>query len=228
LGSVLLKIETPHGTSVQALVPGEISQTIPLRLGEGAGIGPSNWMVTLRQYVSLGFQHIMPEGLDHILFVVSLFLLIPRFWPLAEQVTAFTVAHSVTLALAVFGIVTLSPRFVESMIAVSIMVMALDNIRTPKMAWWRPLVVFGFGFLHGLGFASVLKALGLPRGQEALALASFNVGIEFGQLTVLGIAFLLLGWAIGKPWYRQRIVIPLSILIAVVASVWAVQRAFLT
>jgi hypothetical protein len=219
LGTVLLKTQQAGAAAAQALTPGE--QSAPVRI---RGPPPSP-LRTIGQYLRLGYLHILPGGFDHILFVLSLFLLNPRWKPLAAQVTAFTVAHSVTLSLAVFGIVSLPARLVETMIAVSIAVVAVDNLRTAKLAPWRPFVVFGFGLLHGLGFASVLKELGLPRGQEALALATFNVGIELGQLTVLASAFLVLGWTIRKAWYRARVVIPCSLAITAVATIWAIQRS---
>ena len=127
---------------------------------------------------------------------------------------------------AVFGLVALPSKLVEVMIAVSIAVVALDNVRTEQLAPWRPFVVFGFGLLHGLGFASVLRDLGLPRGQEALSLAAFNLGIEAGQLSVLAGCFALFGWTLRQPWYRRRVVVPASLAIAAVAATWAVQRTF--
>jgi hypothetical protein len=222
LGAVLLRIDRPGATpETQALAPAEPSR--PVALGNGERAPP---LSTFLEYVRLGFGHILPSGPDHILFVVSLFLLIPRWKPLAAQVTAFTLAHSVTLALAVFGLVSLPAKVVETAIAISIAAVALDNLRTSKLAPWRPFVVFAFGLLHGLGFASVLRELGLPRGQEALSLAAFNIGIELGQLTVLAGCFLLLGLALRRPWRRGWVVVPASIAIAAVAGLWALQRAF--
>ena len=115
-----------------------------------------------REYVRLGFVHIVPEGLDHILFVLGLFLLSARLRPLVWQVTAFTVAHAVTLTLAALGIVALSPRLVEPLIALSIVYVAVENVLTDRMTRWRPPVVFGFGLLHGLGFAGVLGEARTP------------------------------------------------------------------
>jgi hypothetical protein len=141
----------------------------------------------------LGFTHILPKGLDHILFVLGLFLLSTRKGPLLAQVTAFTIAHTLTLGLSVFGVVSLSWSVVEPLIAASIAYVAVENILTPNLKPWRTTVVFGFGLPHGLGFAGVLQEVGLPRSQRLPLLASFNVGVELGQLTVIALAFLAVG-----------------------------------
>lgn len=184
------------------------------------------WLIVSAVYLKLGFEHILPKGLDHILFVVGLFLLGSRWRPLLWQVTAFTVAHSVTLALSMHGVVELSPRIVEPLIAASIAYVALENIVTARLHWWRPVVVFGFGLLHGLGFAGVLTELGLPRTEFVPALIAFNVGVEFGQLAVIALAFAILGWFRDSKRYRPVIVIPLSAAIAALGLYWAVERAF--
>lgn len=177
-----------------------------------------------KDYLRLGFEHILPKGLDHILFVLGLFLLTARLKPLLWQVTAFTVAHSVTLALAMLDIVTLPPRVVEPLISLSISYVAVENLLVSELKPWRPAVVFLFGLLHGLGFAGVLHEIGLPQGQLVAALISFNVGVELGQLAVVLIAFAVLGWFRHKAWYRRAVTIPLSALIALVGAYWTVQR----
>jgi hypothetical protein len=182
------------------------------------------WLVVGAVYLKLGFEHILPKGLDHILFVVGLFLLGSRWRPLLWQVTAFTIAHSVTLALSIYGIVALSPRIVEPLIAASIAYVAIENIITSRLHWWRPVVVFVFGLLHGLGFAGVLTELGLPRNEFVPALVAFNVGVEAGQLAVIALAFLAVGWFRNQKWYRRAIVIPVSVAIALVGTYWAVER----
>jgi hypothetical protein len=144
--------------------------------------------------------------------------------PLLWQVTAFTVAHSVTLALAMLDIVTLPPRVVEPLISLSISYVAVENLLVSELKPWRPAVVFLFGLLHGLGFAGVLHEIGLPQGQLVAALISFNVGVELGQLAVVLIAFAVLGWFRHKAWYRRAVTIPLSALIALVGAYWTVQR----
>jgi len=176
------------------------------------------------RYLVLGFWHIVPEGVDHILFVLGLFLLSTRWKPLLWQVSAFTVAHTVTLALSSYGVVRLSPAVVEPLIALSIACVAVENLLTSELKPWRPALVFAFGLLHGLGFAGVLGELGLPAGELLPALLSFNLGVELGQLAVLGGAFLLLGLFRHRPWYRRWVVLPLSGLIAIVGLYWAVVR----
>jgi phospholipase/carboxylesterase len=178
----------------------------------------------IARYVVLGFEHILPRGLDHMLFVLGLFLLSPRLRPLLWQITAFTVAHSVTLVLSMSGVVALPSRAVESLIALSIAYVALENVATSELKPWRPLLVFGFGLLHGLGFAGVLRELGLPEGEFVSALVAFNVGVELGQLAVVGLALAAVGWMQRRPWYRRFVVIPLSLLIAAVGLYWSVQR----
>ncbi len=117
----------------------------------------------MRQYLSLGYTHILPKGLDHILFVLGLFLLSPRLRPMLLQVTAFTIAHSITLGLSIYGIVSLPSRIVEPLIALSIAYVAIENLVTRELKPWRLALVFMFGLLHGMGFAGVLRELGLPR-----------------------------------------------------------------
>ena len=132
----------------------------------------------VRTYLELGFTHILPKGTDHILFVLGIFLLSIHLKPILMQVTAFTVAHTITLALTIYGVVSLSPRIVEPLIALSIVYVAVENILTPKLSPWRVAVVFAFGLLHGMGFAGVLSQLGLPRSEFLPALLSFNAGVE--------------------------------------------------
>lgn len=177
------------------------------------------------QYLRLGFTHIVPYGLDHILFVLGIFLLTTKLKPVLTQVTAFTIAHSITLGLTIYGLVSVSPKIVEPAIALSIVYVAVENIATRELKAWRVAIVFAFGLLHGMGFAGVLKELGLPRAQFLPALISFNAGVELGQLTVIATAFLLVAcWARTRPWYRRAFVIPASALIALTGVVWTVQR----
>jgi hydrogenase/urease accessory protein HupE len=179
------------------------------------------------RFLKLGFTHILPEGLDHILFVLGLFFFSTLFRPLLLQVTAFTIAHSITLGLSLLGIVSLPSRLVEPLIALSIVVVALENIFFRKMRPSRFLIVFLFGLVHGLGFAGVLKGLGLPENQFLKVLISFNLGVEGGQLAVIAIAAALTGWMWKKPWYFKRVVVPVSVLIAATGLFWFVQRIFL-
>lgn len=176
------------------------------------------------QYLRLGFVHIVPHGADHILFVLGLFLLSAQLRPLLWQVTAFTVAHAVTLALGAFALVTLSPRVVEPLIALSIVWIAVENTMTDRLTPWRTAIVFLFGLLHGLGFAGVLTELGLPDEERVLALVTFNAGIEVGQLSVIALALSTLGWFRHRAWYRRRLVVPVSVIIGLTGLVWTVER----
>jgi len=191
----------------------------------GKGMTPRTTLEVIGQYTVLGFTHILPYGLDHILFVLGLFLLSARWKSLLIQVTAFTVAHSITLALTIYGVFSLPASIVEPLIALSIAYVAIENMITKDLHPWRPFVVFGFGLLHGMGFAGVLQEIGLPRSEFLTALVSFNVGVELGQLAVIALAFLCAGlWFQQKAWYRSRIVVPASLVIAATGLYWTVER----
>jgi hypothetical protein len=199
---------------------GETSASIPL---QGA-IEQNTWS-SLANYIAIGFEHIVPKGLDHILFVVGLFLLSPRLRALSWQVTGFTLAHSVTLALGIYGVVSVPPAIVEPLIAASIIFVAVENLFTDRLHRWRPVAVFGFGLLHGLGFAGVLSDVGLPRDQFVTGLIGFNVGVELGQLAVIAACFLGVGlWFRHRHWYRRAVAMPASLAVAVVAAYWFVER----
>jgi hydrogenase/urease accessory protein HupE len=193
------------------------------RLDIAALTPPSRWSV-IRQYLGLGYTHILPKGLDHILFVIGIYLLSTRFKPILAQVTTFTIAHTITLGLTIFGIISLPSRVVEPLIALSIAYVAIENVFTSELKPWRLALVFAFGLLHGMGFAGVLAGLGLPRSERLTALLSFNLGVEGGQLTVIAAMFLLLGWLRHREWYRQRAVVPISLAIAGIGLYWTVTR----
>jgi hypothetical protein len=177
-----------------------------------------------RDYLALGYTHILPKGVDHILFVLGLFLLSVRLRPILIQVTTFTIAHSITLALTMYGFVSLPSRIVEPLIALSIAYVAIENLVTRELRPWRVALVFAFGLLHGMGFAGVLADLGLPRGEFVTALLSFNAGVELGQLTVIALAAVALAWYRHRIWYHRLIVVPGSLAIAVVGVYWTVAR----
>ncbi|MCB1859696.1 MAG: HupE/UreJ family protein [Gammaproteobacteria bacterium] len=199
---------------------GQPSAPIPL----SGDVQPSSGKLFLN-YLAVGFTHILPKGLDHILFVIGLFLLNARFKPLLWQVSAFTLAHTLTLALGIYGVIRISPAVVEPLIAASIVYVCLENLHSDRMSRWRPLVVFAFGLLHGLGFAGVLLEIGLNPSYFATGLIAFNLGVELGQLVVIGGCFLSVGlWFRDKPWYRRLITTPASILIALVGSYWFLER----
>jgi hypothetical protein len=174
----------------------------------------------------LGFSHIVPEGLDHILFVLCLFLLSPRMKPLLIQVTAFTLAHSVTLGLAMAGVVLLPSRLVETLIALSIVVMAVENCFMREVKPWRWSLVFLFGLVHGLGFAGSFSMLRLADGDFTRSLLLLNIGIELGQLAVVTMAAALTWWCWRRPWYTRGVIIPGSAVIALIATWWTIERAF--
>ncbi|WP_245540840.1 HupE/UreJ family protein [Octadecabacter antarcticus] len=166
--------------------------TDPVSLSGGNAMSRGEAFV---QFIPVGVEHIVPLGLDHILFVLGLFFLSVRLRPLLAQITAFTAAHTVTLALATLGYVNIPNEYmwiVESIIALSIVYIAVENVFTDGLNPWRPAIIFGFGLLHGLGFASVLQAYGLPDTAVIPALLGFNIGVELGQLAVIAVAFIIL------------------------------------
>lgn len=197
--------------------------TEPYSLGEI--FTRQSFVSVLKTYVVSGFQHIVPLGLDHILFVIGIFLLSTRFKPLLWQVTMFTLAHSITLSLAMLEIFSLPSRVVEPLIALSIAYVAIENIFRPELHRSRLFLVFGFGLLHGLGFASILSEFGMPTDDFALALISFNIGIEFGQLFIIAVAFFGLSvWFKNRQRYRQIVVVPLSVIISLTGLFWFWER----
>ena len=199
---------------------------------------PSNWR-TFVEYLHAGIWHIW-SGIDHLLFLLSLLLpavLIrrrqqwtpvtaprPAVFSILKVVTAFTLAHSITLTLAALDVVRIPSRITESVIAASIIVAALNNI-FPVVTDSRARIAFAFGLLHGFGFASVLADMGLPSGERLLSLVAFNLGIETGQLAVV-LGVMPIAYAVRSTLVYRRAVLPWgSALIAAVALVWLVQRA---
>lgn len=177
-----MDVPAPYDGYLEA---GALSDNIPL-----AGGGQTTGWETFVDYIPVGFDHIVPKGLDHILFVLGLFFLAAQMRPLLIQISLFTLAHTITLALAALGYVNLPGSIVEPLIAASIVFVAVENIWAKGISRWRPFVIFGFGLLHGLGFASVLGEFGLPEATFVAALIGFNVGVEVGQLAVIAVMFL--------------------------------------
>ena len=228
----LLRLEHAGATRTAIFSPERSRQSFELaRL--------SRWQQFL-DYGREGAWHIW-IGFDHILFLLSLLLpavlrrtngrwepveaFAPAFWNVFGIVTAFTVAHSITLSLATLGVVALPSRLVESAIALSVVLAALNNLR-PMLYARLWVVAFLFGLVHGLGFANVLQELGLPQGALALALVGFNLGVEAGQLALVG-AFLPLAFLLrGTAFYRQAVFFGGSALIVLVAGIWLVERSF--
>jgi hypothetical protein len=206
--------------AVQVLARGDTSPALPL-----TGEGPDETTLAVAgRFLRLGFSHILPHGLDHVLFVLGLALMSSRLGPLVAQVSAFTLAHTLTLALAVYGVVSLPARIVEPLIAASIVYVAVENIFRSEAGWTRLAVVFAFGLLHGLGFAGVLSELGWPSGRRLPALIAFNVGVELGQLAVIALALGALAAAARARLPRRAIEQALSVGIAAVALYWTVDR----
>ena len=164
-----------------------------------------SWFKKIYIFIKAGFEHIIPQGLDHILFVLGLFFSSLKFRSLIIQVTAFTLAHSITLALAAVGVVKLQLSLVEPLIFLSIVWVAIENTIFKQTTKWRPLVIFGFGLLHGLGFAALLTQYGLPKDNFISLLLAFNVGVELGQLAVLIMAFILVSAIFRKSQNKNQL-----------------------
>ena len=228
----LLRLQTPDAVSTAVFSPENSRQQFVLAKASTAQ--------QFGEYVRTGVGHIW-IGFDHLLFLFSLLLPAVFIWTggawqpadrfrttfvdVLKIVTAFTLAHSITLTLATLQIVALPSRWVESGIAASVVIAALNNLY-PVVQGRRWLVAFVFGLIHGFGFASVLADLGLPNTALALALVGFNVGVELGQLTIVAL-FLPLAFFLRRTWfYRKLVFVAGSVLIIAVASVWLVERAF--
>ncbi|MBF9032959.1 HupE/UreJ family protein [Rhodobacterales bacterium HKCCE2091] len=220
-GELVLRQEGGGEDAYEAfLMGGELSEPLP----RGAVSTESGLKVFLR-YIGVGFEHIVPLGVDHILFVLGLFFFSTQFRPLLWQVTAFTAAHTVTLALGATGILTIPASVVEPLIAATIVFVGVENVLGWGTTRSRTALVFCFGLLHGLGFASVLGDFGIASGRFVQALLGFNVGVEFGQLFVIGVAFALVGvWFARKSWYRRAIAVPVSAVISLIGLYWVIER----
>lgn len=177
------------------------------------------------QYVGLGFTHIVPHGLDHILFILGLFFVARDAFTLLTEVTLFTVAHSLTLGLAMNGLLSVPSRAVEVAIGLSIAFIAVENLYHHRLGRWRPWMVFAFGLIHGLGFAHSFEETAVSPSTMLPALFSFNLGIELGQLAVVGAAYLLAVTWWNRDWYLPRVARPASVMIAVMGLYLALERS---
>ena len=176
-------------------------------------------------YFKLGFTHIIPQGIDHVLFIIGICLINTKLKSVIYQASAFTVAHTIALALSMKNIIVAPPPVVEPIIALSIVFVAVENIILSELKPWRILLVFLFGLIHGMGFASSLNEIGLPPGKFFTSILMFNVGVEVCQVMIIAFIFGLLIYPNkNKLWYRRRIVYPISIAIALVSSYWTVER----
>ena len=211
-----------RGESLAAVV-----KQAPVQMLKGLGDEGSMLDVAWR-YIKSGFVHILPLGLDHILFVLGLFFLSIAWRPLLIQVSIFTVAHTVTLAMSTVGLVSVPGEIVEPLIALSITYVALENLFTQSLSRWRMSVVFLFGLLHGMGFAGALAENGLDSQYFITSLITFNIGVEIGQIAVVVGAFLLVGWFRNHEKYRAWCSIPCSIGIGLMGLYWGIDRIFLS
>ncbi len=185
----------------------------------------NNFFSTTFDYLIIGFKHIIPKGLDHILFIIGLFLFSPNFRPLIIQISMFTLAHTLTIFLGTLNILKIPQNIVEPIIALSISYIAVENIFLKKISLWRPLVVFFFGLLHGLGFAGVITEIGLSQTNFLLSLVSFNLGVELGQLFIILISYFGVAyWIKSKQWYKKFFTNPLSLIISVIGIYWFFER----
>jgi len=223
LGSYALNVKIGD-SPVQTLWINGIDKSAPVSLV--APPDPPTWRRIAWQYFGLGYTHIVPKGTDHILFVIGIFLLSVRWRSVLLQVSTFTLAHSITLGLTMYGVVSLPAKAVEPLIALSICYVAVENLFTNELKPWRLALVFSFGLLHGMGFAGVLRDLGLPHGQFLTALLTFNAGVEAGQLSVIVLAAAAVYyWRSDASAYRRFVIQPASFLIAAVGLFWTIQRA---
>lgn len=193
----------------------------------GATAGSGDLAAIFTSEVKRGFLHVLPMGLDHVLFVLGLFLMSRKWKPLILQITTFTLAHTITLWMASAGWVKLPPSVVEPIIAASIVFVALENLVRRDYSHWRLLVVFIFGLIHGLGFAGVMATRLDSTGSLVTGLLGINIGVELGQLAVIAIAFLATCWIANQEKYRKYVVVPGSILIALAGVWWVVERTLL-
>jgi len=210
-----------HWSSWQWLRNGQISKSFSLQ--EIFTETPP--LVVIIDYMFAGFEHIIPKGLDHILFIFGIFLLSTKLKPLAWQATMFTLAHSITLSLSMFNIISLPSSIVEPLIALSIAYIGIENIFAHKLKSSRLALVFAFGLLHGLGFASVLADFGMPESAYATALIGFNLGVELGQLAILSSAYFgITIWFKNKQHFHNYVTVPGSVLIGITGLYWTWDR----
>ena len=207
------------------LLPDEIS-------AELSPVSQATMSQTINEYIVLGIEHIVPKGLDHILFIFGVFFFAVKLKPLLWQVTMFTLAHSLTLILASLKLVFIPASIIEPLIALSIGYVAFENIFQRQGKFHsrsnaiRYAVIFFFGLIHGLGFAFVLEDIGLPTGQLILSLLSFNIGVEIAQIGLVVLAYLLMFYPSKQLWYRKAIQIPCSLVIGLIGIYWFFERVF--
>jgi hypothetical protein len=193
--------------------------------GRATSVAPGGPIPVISQFWQLGVMHIF-TGPDHILFILGLILLGGSLRALLKTVTAFTIAHSITLSVAATGLWSPASRYIEPLIALSIVAVAFENLRKRKEGKdWRPLIAFGFGLIHGFGFAGGLSEAGIPHAALGWALASFNIGVESAQASIVLLVTPLLAYlARVKPQASYRVVYAGSIAIALAGAFWFLDR----
>jgi len=224
LGSIILRINSIHNKPLytELIEDGKKSKFFSIKNKTEVGL-----FQNVKKYTLLGFKHIIPKGLDHILFVLALFLLSPKLRPLVLQISIFTLAHTITLFLGALKIITIPAIIIEPIIALSICFIAIENLFTESIRRTRPYIIFIFGLLHGLGFAGVLNEIGISTNLFISSLISFNVGVEFGQISVIILSYILIALLFQKKsWYQNRVTKPISMIIASIGFYWFIQRLF--
>jgi hydrogenase/urease accessory protein HupE len=222
--------DVPGDTTVVAVYRnGKLIDRAALTPEHPSAVLGENAQAVVRRFVEMGIAHIL-SGPDHILFVLGLILAGGSFRRLLGIVSAFTLAHSITLSCTALGIASLSPRIVEPMIAFSILVVGVENLLTGKPRFsHRVAMAFGFGFFHGFGFAGALTESGLPQNAIAASLAAFNIGVELGQGVIVALAVPFLAWLNRQsPTLHLKLVRVTAALIAIAGAVWFVQRTFIS
>ena len=224
LGEIIFRQTGVQNGVTQYLFTGEKSEIVSSVAGK-----PIIWYDTFLEYIPVGFTHILPKGLDHILFVLGLLFLTPKFYPLLLQISIFTLAHTITLAISSLKIITISSKIVEPLIAASIIYIAVENFFNSSLTKNRSITIFFFGLLHGLGFASVLSSFGMPSTNFVWALVGFNIGVEIGQITIIFVFYAIcIYWINTKNYYTKFISMPGSAIIALIGVFWFFERTLFT
>ncbi len=222
-GDIILRQGGVENGTTQYLLTGEKSFLI-----SNNPRAQTSWTNTFADYIPVGFTHIIPKGLDHILFVLGLLFFSPRIYPLVFQISIFTLAHTITLGLSSAGFISISAKIIEPLIALSITFIAAENIFKARLTEYRLVTIFAFGLLHGLGFASVLANFGLPKDYFLWALIGFNIGVELGQLFLLFAGYLILAYTFKtNALYRTFVTIPGSLFVGLFGLWWFFERIFL-
>jgi hydrogenase/urease accessory protein HupE len=223
---LVLEVKIPSKkTSELRRIEAEQKPEVLAKVGKGGDVESTSDGTSLWTWIVAGFHHIIPLGLDHICFILGLFLLQPKTRPLLLQTTAFTLAHSITLSLVVLGVFSAPSHIVEPLIAISIAYVGIENLWVKELKPWRVGLVFALGLLHGMGFASVMQELDLPEGQVIKPLIGFNLGVEIGQIAVLALAFGVSFWFIRNEKFKL-VSKAASAMIGLVGLYWTYERLF--